>query len=158
MKILIICSKAFYKDIKPIKEKLEEILLALTEQVAYRLRKQEMLANVVSVELRNKDFKDTSHQKRLDTSASNTKEIYHVAKKLLDELFIQGMAIRLVGVRVDNLIEKDQKQLSLFDGKENEKQDTLDSTIDKLKEKYGYNLITRAGRLNAKDIVNIRKK
>ncbi|MCI8519815.1 MAG: DNA polymerase IV [Clostridia bacterium] len=140
------------------KEKLEEILLALTEQVAYRLRKQEMLANVVSVELRTKAFKDTSHQKKLYTSASNTKEIYQVAKKLLDELFIQGMAIRLVGVKVDNLIEKDQKQLSLFDSKENEKQDTLESTIDKLKEKYGYNLITRAGRLNAKDIINIRKK
>ena len=140
------------------KDKLDEIVLALTEQVAYRLRKQEMLANVVSVQLRTKDFKDVSHQKRLDTSVSNTKEIYASAKKLLDELFVQGMAIRLVGVRTDNLVEKGKQQLSLFDNKESEKQDTLDKTIDMLKEKYGYDFITRAGKLNAKNIVNIRKK
>lgn len=140
------------------KDKLEEIVLALTEQVSYRLRKQEMLANVVNVQLRTKDFKDVSHQKRLDTSVSNTKEIYNSARKLLDELFVQGMAIRLVGVTVGNLTEKNEKQISLFDNKENEKQDNLDSIIDKLKEKYGYDAVTRAGKLNAQDIVNIRKK
>ena len=140
------------------KDKLEEIVLALTEQVAYRLRKQEMLANVVNVQLRTKDFKDVSHQRRLDTSVSNTKEILVVARSLLDELFVQGMAIRLVGVRLDSLIEKDMKQVSLFDTKESEKQDALDSTIDKLKDKYGYDFITRAGKMNVDDIVHIRKK
>ena len=37
-------------------EKLEEILLALAEQVTYRLRKYDLLANTVSVQLRTKDF------------------------------------------------------------------------------------------------------
>lgn len=78
------------------KEKLEEIVLSLTEQVTYRLRKHELLANVVNVQLRTKDFKDVSHQQKLDSSISNTKEIYSVAKKLLNELFVQGMSIRLV--------------------------------------------------------------
>lgn len=140
------------------KEKLEEIVLSLTEQVTYRLRKQSMLANVVNVQLRTKDFKDVSHQQKLDSSVSNTKEIYSVARKLLDELFFDGMAIRLVGVRVDNLTDKTAQQLSIFDNHENKKQDTLDSTIDKLKEKYGYSLITRAGQMNVNDIVNIRKR
>lgn len=117
-----------------------------------------MLANVVNVQLRTKDFKDVSHQRKLDTSVSNTKEILVVARSLLDELFVQGMAIRLVGVRVDSLIEKDMKQVSLFDTKESEKQDALDSTIDKLKDKYGYDFITRAGKMNVDDIVHIRKK
>lgn len=139
------------------KDKLEEVILALTEQVSYRLRKYDMLANVVNVQLRTKDFKDISHQRKLNTSISNTKEILAVAHSLLDELFVKGMAIRLVGVRVDSLIEKDMKQVSLFDTKESEKQDALDSTIDKLKDKYGYNFITRAGKLNVDDIVNIRK-
>ena len=140
------------------KEKLEEVVLALTEQVSYRLRKYDMLANVVNIQLRTKDFKDVSHQRKLDTSISNTKEILVVARSLLDELFEKGMAIRLVGVRVDSLIEKDMKQVSLFDTKESEKQDALDSTIDKLKDKYGYDFITRAGKMNVDDIVHIRKK
>lgn len=140
------------------KDKLEEIVLSLTEQVTYRLRRQGMLASVVNVQLRTKDFKDVSHQKKLDSFVSNTKEIYTVARKLLDELFLDGMAIRLVGVRVDNLTDKTSQQLSIFDNQENKKQDKLDSTIDKLKEKYGYDLITRAGQMNVDDIVNIRKR
>ncbi len=140
------------------KEKLEEILLALAEQVTYRIRKEEMLANVVNVQLRTKDFKDISHQRRLDFAISNTKEIYLTAKELLDELFIQGMSIRLIGLRVDDLEEKSTRQLTLFDTKENEKQDKLDSAIDKLKEKYGYNTITRAGKMNVDEIVHIKKK
>lgn len=45
------------------KEKIERVLLTLTEQVTYRLRKYNMYANVVNVQLRTKDFKDYSHQK-----------------------------------------------------------------------------------------------
>ncbi len=137
---------------------LEEILLNLTEQVTYRLRKQELLANVVNVQLRTKDFKDVSHQTKLEMPISNTKEIYSAAKKLLGELFVQGMSIRLIGMRVDNLSEKNEIQLSLFDNKDNQKQDNLDNVIDKIKEKYGYTLITRAGNLNTEDSCKIRRK
>ena len=140
------------------KEKISDILLALAEQVTYRLRKQGMLANVVNIQLRTKDFKDVSHQKRMEQAVSNTKEIYKTSRKLLDELFVQGMAIRLVGLRADSLEEKGKSQLSLFDSKENEKQDTLDSTIDKIKEKYGDKFITRAGKLNTRSIIDVRKK
>ncbi len=140
------------------KQKLEEIVLALTEQVTYRLRKNELLTSTVNVQLRTSDFKDFSHQKKLNSLLSNTKEIYTCAKELLDEMFKPGMAIRLVGVRVDNLTEKNEKQLSLFDTKSSEKQDKLDNTIDKLKDKYGYDFITRAGNLNVDDIVKIRGK
>jgi len=150
-------SVTFPYDIRE-KDKLEEILFALTEQVTYRLRKQNLLASSVNVQLRNKEFKDISHQKKLESEISNTKEIYNTAKQLLDEMFMKGIAIRLIGMRVDNLVEKDKKQLSLFDNKDNEKQDDLDRAIDKLKDKYGYNLITRAGKLNVDEIVNIRKK
>ncbi len=150
-------SVTFPYDIRE-KEKLEEVLLTLTEQVTYRLRKQNLLASSVNVQLRNKDFKDISHQKKLESAISNTKEIYNSAKQLLNEMFTKGMAIRLIGMRADNLVEKDKIQLSLFDNKENKKQDSLDDAIDKLKDKYGYNLITRAGKLNAEDIVKIRDK
>lgn len=134
------------QDISDI-NKLEEILLNITDQVAYRLRKENLLANVVNVQLRTKNFSDTSHQKKLPHSTSNTKEIYTVAKELLKELYKKGTAIRLIGLRVDNLIEKNEMQLSLFDTKEEKKLDKLDETIDKLKEKYGYNFIKRGSNL-----------
>ncbi len=137
-------------------ERLEEIILALAEQVSYRLRKYDMLARTVNVQLRTKDFEDTSHQKKLPEASSSTKEISKTAKELLNEMFHRPMAIRLVGLRVDNLIEKDQKQLSLFSNNDNEKQEKLDKVIDDLKNKYGYNKITRAGKMNAGDYLNLK--
>jgi len=140
-------------------EQLEEVLLALTEQVTYRLRKQNMIANVVNVQLRTKDFQDFSHQAKLDNPTANTKDILKKAKYLLNEMFKQGMFIRLIGVRVDNLISKDEMQISLFGNAESdEKQKKLDNVIDSLNEKYGFNSITRAGKLEAKKIVKITSK
>lgn len=139
-------------------KKLEEIVLALTEQVTYRLRRYDLLANTVNVQLRTKDFEDTSHQAKLLLATSSTKEIYEKAKELLEQMYQEGVAIRLVGVRVDNLIEKEEQQLSLFKNEENDKQEKLDKTVDALKEKYGYNMITRAGKLEVEKIVKGKEK
>ena len=140
-------------------DKLEEILLALTEQVTYRLRKQKMLAKVVNVQLRNKDFVDTSHQRKLSNATASTKEIFSYAKELLEQMYRKGTPIRLIGVRVDDLTDKEEMQISLFnDVAKNEKQEKLDKTIDKLKEKYGYNLITRAGKMGVEDFIKFRKE
>lgn len=136
--------------------KLEEILLTLTEQVTYRLRRYNMLANVVNVQLRTKDFEDKSHQRKLTIATSNTKDIYTLAKQLLIEMYKSGTSIRLIGIRVDNLIEKDELQLSLFSNENNEKQEKLDKVVDELKQKYGYNSITRAGKLHSEDKIKLK--
>ncbi len=144
-------------------EKLEEILLAITEQVTYRLRKYNMYASTVNVQLRNKDFKDFSHQKKLLEPTSSTKLIFKEAKILLNQMYVKNMPIRLVGMRVDGLKDTNSKQISLFDNmqtKETEnikKQERLDKTIDKLKEKYGYDFITRASKLEVDDLVKFKK-
>lgn len=127
--------------------KLEEILLALAEQVGYRLRKYDLLANTVRVQLRTKNFEDTSHQSKLLEATSSTKEIYQKSKELLNQMFYKTMSIRLIGLSVDNLTEKNSTQISLFDEKKFDKQDKIDKVVDELKNKYGYNTITRAGKM-----------
>ena len=124
---------------------LEKVILTLVEQVSYRLRRYNMYANVVNVQLRTSEFKDFSHQKKLSSATANTKDIYSTAKELLSEMYKEGTPIRLVGVRVDNLVEENEVQISLFGNTEEEKkQEKLDSVVDQLKQKYGYNSITRA--------------
>lgn len=137
-------------------DKLEEILLALTEQVTYRLRKYNMLANIVNVQLRTKNFEDTSHQGKLLMATSSTREIYEKAKKLLRQMFNDNMSIRLIGVRVDNLVEKEELQLSIFQDDKLKKQEKLDEVIDSLKNKYGYSKITRAGKMNTNDLLKLK--
>ncbi len=135
--------------------KLNEILLALTEQVGFRLRKYKLLAGVVNVQIRTKDFKNFSHQRKLDKPTNVTKEIYETAKNLLEELH-QNRAVRLIGLRVDKLINEDEVQISLFDTNNNKKQEKLDKVMDDLKKKYGYGKITRAGEMKVKNMINIR--
>ena len=127
-------------------EKLEEVLLALVEQVTYRLRKNNLLANVVNVQIKNDEFKVFSHQRKLESPTDSTKIIQEEAKKLLEEIY-NNMKVRLIGIRVDKLIEKETMQISLFDNNENEKQKKIDVALDKIKEKYGYDSITRAGKM-----------
>ena len=61
-----------------------------------------------------------------------------------------------MGLRVDNLVDKDEVQLSLFTGEEDKKQEKLDEIVDKLNQKYGYNSVTRAGKLHSDEIVKLK--
>lgn len=121
------------------------VLIALCEKVAYRLRKYNLVANIVNVQLRTKDFVDYSHQSKLNFATSDTKEIINLAKEILKNMY-KGEPIRLVGVKVNNLEEEDKMQLSLFAN--DDRQSKLDKVVDEITKKYGKGTITRAGKLN----------
>ena len=136
-------------------EKIEEVLLALTEHTTYRLRKHNMLGNVVSVQLRTSDFKNYSHQRKLNFSTNSTKEIFKTAKELVRQLY-NNEPIRLIGIRIDNLCDEEEKQISLFEDTNIKKQEKLDKVVDNIKDKFGYEMITRAG--DMKQTKNINRK
>lgn len=144
------------KDIDQI-SKLKEILLSLIEKITYRLRKHEMYATVVNVQLKTNEFKVVSHQKKIQIATNSTKEIYLMAAELLEELY-QGQPIRLIGARVDGLCKEKERQLSIFDKAQDQKQKNLDQVLDRLKDRYGYTTITRAGEMNLKNIFDHEQK
>ena len=137
-------------------DKIGEIILSLVEHVTYRLRRYDMVANVVNVQLRTNDFKNYSHQGKLSIPTSSTKIINKKARELLEEMY-KGEAVRLVGVRLDSLEDKEERQMNLFSNGNIEKQDKLDTVLDNLKKKYGYETISRAGKMNVNDIVKFKK-
>ncbi|CCU83382.1 DNA-directed DNA polymerase (fragment) [Mesotoga infera] len=57
-------------------------------------------------------------------------------KELFDECW-KGEKIRHLGVRIGELSSDQVTQLSLFDGKNQEKNRALDQVIDGLRDKYG---------------------
>ena len=60
--------------------------------------------------------------------------------------------VRLIGVRLNNLVDKCQHQVSLFeDVVEHENSKELDKTVDKLKEKYGSSIVKKASLISVKD-------
>lgn len=137
-------------------EKLEEVLLVLCEQVCYRLRKVDMLATKVSVQIKTKDFEVFSKQKKMDIQTDSTKEIYITAKELLKELK-KNYFVRLVGVRVEGLLELESLQTSFFVPNTENKQNKIDKVTDEIKEKYGYDIIKRATKLKVDEILKYKE-
>ena len=128
-----------------------KVIIALAEQVTFRLRKYNLLANTVRVQLRTKDFVDYSHQKKLAYPTSSTKEVINLAKTILYSMY-KNEPIRLIGLSVDNLETKEEIQLSFFSNID-QKQEKLDIVLDSLKSKFGYTSIKRAGELEIEKIV-----
>lgn len=134
-------------------ETLKRIVHVLTEQVTFRLRQENLYAKVVNVQLRTADFKDFSHQMKLEIATSSTQKIYEKAKLILSQMYKSDVPIRLVGVRVDNLVNE-IKQISIFSEKE---EDNVDKILDELKNKYGYSSIIRANEIGIQNLVNVDK-
>ena len=132
------------------REELEPYLLALSENVAIRLRKQKKYASVVVVTLKDKFFKRMSHQKKLVNATNLTEEIYKTACEILSEMDVED-GIRLIGVRLDKLSDTSSHQVSLFeDIKVREGNNELEKIVDKLKEKYGFKVIKKASLIDSK--------
>ena len=131
------------KDYTSLKE-INDILNSLSENVALSLRKQEKYATVVAVMMKNKYFKTSSHQIKLTNPTNITSEIAKTVRELFLEMW-DKTPVRLLGVRLDNLVSQNTRQISLFEQEDKrENEENLEKALDKLKEKYGTKVITSA--------------
>ena len=129
-------------------------LQALVENVCVSLRREKKYASVVSVTIKDREFKTYSKQKKLINETDNTDEIFSEIKKLFNEAWDEE-PIRLLGVGVSHLTVDKKRQLSLFEEEESvEKNSELDKVIDKLKSQYGVNIVQKASLIDN----NISKK
>ena len=96
-------------------ERAKKVLLSLAESVSARLRKQEVLAGNVTVEIKYSNFTKCSHQAPFLSPTNATTKIYELACLLFEELW-NGSPIRLLGIRTSKLQDVDEPvQMSLFD-------------------------------------------
>lgn len=124
------------------KEYLCKMLLALTESVCARLRTNNNLCGLVSVSIKNIDFKTSSHQKKISRNSDSTEVIYNTIKETFLELW-NGEYIRQIGVRLGKLETNEYYQITLFDNVDDKKR-KLDNAIDMIRNKYGKQSIKRA--------------
>ena len=66
--------------------------------------------------------------------------------------------VRLLGVRVDGLEENQSKQMSLLEIKKDNKHEKIDKAMDEIKQKFGYNSVTRASKITIDDIIGNEEK
>lgn len=136
-------TKTLPKDLTT-KEEIFNALRGIAENIGISLRKDNRYAKVITIILKDCYFKVYTHQKKLKNATNLNLEIFNIAKKLVNEIWDET-PIRLVGIRADNLVNELNYQVSLFDSFEDVKKlSKLDETVDKLKDKYGVDIIKTA--------------
>ena len=130
---------------------LKKVLRKLSDMVGIRLRAEEKYATVVSVQLKNSEFFNYQHQKKLVNPISSSEDIYDVSLELTKAMW-KGEPIRLVGIRVSDFTDKSYEQISLFEEpNKKENRDKIQKTLDKINQKYGKNVIKSASLYNCDD-------
>lgn len=129
-------------------EQIFPILLSQCDIVAARMRREGKKCNCVAVSFRTLEFKNKSHQRKLDNPTDMTNEIYQNVRQLFQESW-SGQPLRLIGVALTGLTEDDFIQMSLFeDPKKREQQKKLDEAMDNIRKKFGNDKISRASTMN----------
>ena len=125
-------------------------LRALSETVAYRLRRYKKRCYGVQVSIKDPELKVIDRQTQLLNPTHLAKTIYDTAMGLVERSWKAGKPIRLLTVTAINLVDEDfGGQISLFgDTSDETKQEALEQTIDTLKQKFGKEIIKSASVLN----------
>lgn len=133
------------------------VLLGLCEQVARRLRRHQVKGRIITIKIRDNQFKTITKRTTLDETTDFEEKIYDEALRMAKELDWGVRKVRLLGVSVSGFDTKDS-QLSLFgEEMETEELDALHQTLDNLKNKFGETVITKAAVLNVKKMMDETK-
>jgi nucleotidyltransferase/DNA polymerase involved in DNA repair len=143
--------RTFSEDVLDM-EKINQTLFALSEKVAFRLRKKSLNGKTIHLKLRYKGFDTITRNKTIENFTSNTEEIYQVIKILFDNNYQSGRKVRLLGVGVSGFGNEISRQLSLFE-KPTAQDEELDKLEDLVKKKFGKKSIRRAEGIRRKDII-----
>ncbi|MDB5056306.1 MAG: polymerase [Bacilli bacterium] len=129
------------------KADVERVFLNLADQVSRRLRKQQLTAGTVQITIRNPEMKTITRSFTLPTPTENADDIYHQACRLFAEHWEIGKPVRLLGITLQNLMDKANSalQLDLFNFSKQPKKEQLTRTMDQIRDKYGENALLTAG-------------
>lgn len=125
---------------------LQNMLVTMTDTLAYDLRKLKKVTGCVTLKLKYSDFQTHTFQASISYTASD-----HVLLQKVTELFMKNynrrVLIRLIGVKFSNLVSG-FNQINLFE--DTEEKINLYSALDKIRKRFGEDAIGRAVGLKEK--------
>lgn len=127
-------------------------VMALSDNVAMRLRKQGLKCHGVQVLIKNPALKSISRQKQCSNPTDLARDIARYAMELIEASWDAERPIRMLSVGAINLTGTDDGfQTSLFQPQEaqrHQKQAQLEQAMDSIRKKYGKGAVQQAAILN----------
>jgi len=139
--------RTFNKDTIDV-SKLRTTIFAMAENLAFQLRRADKLASTLSVKIRYSDFNTYNKQVKIPYSSADH-VIIPMAMEIFDKLYNRRLLVRLVGVKITNIVSGNY-QINLFD--DTEEMLNLYHAMDNVRQKYGELSIMRASSMGAKTI------
>ena len=130
---------------------IEAAIDMMAAKVGRRLRRKGLAGMTLALKVRYADRSVRSVQRQLGAPSDDEFEFQEMLHEMLDDVWSQGMALRLVGVAVTDFeYDAAPEQLTLFgDSLEGDSRDSahasLSNATDRVKERFGENAV-RFGR------------
>lgn len=146
-------AKSISKEVTFSKDVADEAELKLTlrrlcDGVGRQARKAGLAGTTIKLKLRWTDFTTLSRQLTLDNPTDLDGVIYSSAIQLFDQVWIKGKPVRLIGVGLGGF-GAPSSQMGLWDDRDGELHATeLQSALDRLRDRFGESMITRASDLH----------
>jgi len=140
----------FHRDVAD-RAEVRRRLFAVCDEVARRLRNEEIVGRTVVLKLRWEGFETVTRQRVLDAPANTTERLWPVALELLEAADRPKLKVRLVGISLKDLAPYRAGQLSLFAAQEEPVDDRVAGAIDALNDRFGRDSVTRAALLGRRD-------
>lgn len=131
--------RTFEKDSSDIK-KMNAILIGMIGNLSFQLRKQQKLSGVISIKIRYSNFETHNMQQSIPYTALDH-ILIKTALELFNKLYQRGRQIRLIGIRIGQLIQG-QQQLDIFD--DIPERIDLYQAMDTIRLRFGKNSVSRA--------------
>ncbi len=128
-------------------EYLETFVISLVEQLLFKMRKENFLSSCIAIKLRYSNFETHMQQVSFEATSSDN-IVIPKAKELLAKILDEKRAVRLIGVRLSNLIHG-QQQIDMFN--DTEENINLYKALDSINKKYGNKTVHRAKTINTGD-------
>lgn len=138
-------------------EQAKQLIYYLSESVSTRLREKHFSALTISLAIKDDNLETISHSITLNTPTNSVDIIAKTSLQLLNKnwSFTSNKRIRAIRIGCSHLFSNTQTpiQTDLFvDTKKIEKLSAKDKSIDKIRQKYGFNKIKKALLIEAKHI------
>lgn len=134
-------SHTFEQDVEDA-GKLLALLSAMTEDIAATMRGEGLRARTVTLKLRFPNFETHTAATTLPCATDDDRELYRAGEALLRAHWTQRARIRLLGITASHF-EGAGFQLDLFDAERQEKQRRLNTALDAIRGRHGFESIQR---------------
>lgn len=128
--------------------KLDTLIVAMAETLAFQLRQGDKLTACITVKIRYSDFNTYTLQKRIPYT-SNDDKLIDISKELFQKLYERRLLVRLIGVRFSHLVGGGH-QINLFE--DSAEKIRLYQAMDRMRKRFGSDAIKRAKTLEARSL------